>query len=108
MLEEYTTMGTRLELQQKLQDLIKSNHVYFQPPESIKIQYPCIIYELEGDDVIFANDNPYKRVKQYQVTYIDKNPDSRIPDELALWQMCRFNRSYPADNLNHWVFFLYF
>ena len=108
MLEEYTTMGTRLELQQKLQDLIKSNHVYFQPPESIKIQYPCIIYELSGDDVVFANDNPYKRVKQYQVTYIDKNPDSRIPDELALWQMCRFNRYYAADNLNHWVFFLYF
>lgn len=101
-------METRLELQQKLQDLIKSNHVYFQPPESIKIQYPCIIYELSGDDVVFANDNPYKRVKQYQVTYIDKKPDSRIPDELALWQMCRFNRYYAADNLNHWVFFLYF
>lgn len=37
-------MGTRLELQSKLVELLGSKHVYYQPPESVKIEYPAIVY----------------------------------------------------------------
>ena len=40
-------MGTRIELQLKLEEILGSRHVYFQPPASIKMTYPAIVYELD-------------------------------------------------------------
>ena len=101
-------MGSRLDLQTKLEEILGSRNVYFQPPESVKIQYPCIVYQRSSIDVKFANDNPYSKVKKYTVTVIDKNPDSDIPDKLILLPQCIFTRHYTADNLNHDSYNLYF
>ena len=37
-------MKTRLELQNKLEELLGFRHVYYQPPESVKMEYPAIRY----------------------------------------------------------------
>ena len=42
------------------------------------------------------------------MTIIDKNPDSQLPDKLGELPLCRLNRVYTADNLNHYVFDIYF
>jgi hypothetical protein len=70
--------------------------------------YPCIVYERDNADTIFANNSPYRYTKRYQVTVIERDPDSGIPGELAKLPMCTFSRHFTADNLHHDVFTLYF
>lgn len=102
-------MASRLELQTKLEELIGSRNVYFQPPESVKISYPCIVYKLGSGNVKYANDSVYRFVNSYEVTYICKNPDIEFIDKmLGHFKMCRFNRHYVTVGLNHYVFTLYF
>jgi len=97
----------RLELHQKLVEKLGSNNVYFQPPTSLKITYPCIIYKLQDIDEKFADDLLYMRKKRYMVTVIDANPDSLIPDKISELPLTTFDRYYPADNLNHYVYLTY-
>ena len=83
-------------------------HVYFQPPENLKITYPCIIYERSSGRTNFADNKPYRFGKLYSITVIDSNPDSPIPDKISELPCCTFDRHYVADNLNHDVFEIYF
>lgn len=101
-------MAPRSELQQLLVNLLGSPNVYFQPPPSVKMKYPCIVYEREYIQVNHADNFPYKRRKRYLITVIDRNPDSVIPDKISQLPLCAFDRSFPADNLNHDVFRLFF
>ncbi len=101
-------MGTRLELQTLLETLLGSRNVYFQPPPADKMKYPCIVYNLDNMDSKFANNYPYKVEKRYSLTVIDKDPDSLIPDKVALLQKCIFDRHFVTDNLNHNIFVIYF
>lgn len=95
---------------QELQNLLVgiTPNVYFQPPENLKLQYPCIIYQRDYAQTDFANNGPYKNTKRYQVTVIDQNPDSEIPGKVGLLPMCTYQRFFVADNLNHDVFNLFF
>lgn len=101
-------MASRLELQTILETLLGSRNVYFQPPESLKINYPAIIYGLDNIESTFADDGVYLFHKRYSITLIDKNPDSLFVDKIAKLPTCRFNRHYKSENLNHYVFSLYF
>lgn len=101
-------MGSRSDLQTFLEELLGSDKVYFQPPESTKIGYPCIIYARDAMPVKFANNNPYHHVVGYKITVIDKDPDSDIPDKIAMLPTCMFDRHYTSGNLNHDVFTLYY
>ena len=40
-------MASRLDLQTFLEELLESKNVYFQPPESVKMKYPAIVYALD-------------------------------------------------------------
>ena len=84
------------------------SNVYFQPPESVKLKYPCIIYERRTGDTIYANNLPYRFEYCYTVTVIDANPDSKIPLEVAKFPMCKMDRCFTSDNLNHTTFILYY
>lgn len=100
-------MGTRLSLQTELEKLGVSK-VYFQPPESIRLTYPCIIYSLSDIDKKPADNLGYVVLNRYMITLIDYDPDSEFVEKLLLMRYCRFDRFYTADNLNHWVFELYY
>jgi len=101
-------MERRLELQKLLTDILGSRNVYFQPPETIRMSYPCIVYALDDIDINYADNTSYTRIKRYKITLIDKDPDSTFVDSLLSELPTSFNRFYTADNLNHWVFLLYF
>ena len=101
-------MASRLELQTRLEEILGSSNCYFQPPASLKMSYPAIRYKLNGIDNQNANNRAYILSRSYEVTVIDANPDSEIPDKVLQLPMCRFNRHYTADNLNHYVFTLYY
>ena len=97
-------MGSRLELHEELVELLGSENVYFQPPPSVVMHYPCIVYEFVRVNTAFANNDPYKLDKYYQVTYIDEDPESDIPDKLSKMRCCVFERTYTKDELYHTVF----
>ena len=101
-------MASRLTLHEELCDLLGSRNCYFQPPASVQMKYPAIVYSLNNVDEWHANDNMYKPLPAYSVILIDKNPDTEFLEPLLRLQYCRFNRFYTADNLNHWVFTLYY
>lgn len=98
----------RLQLQSLLEGLLGSGNVYFQPPPTVKMAYPCIVYKRDGEDVKFADDKPYAQTKRYLVTVMDRDPDSAIPDRISKLPLCVRTSSYPANGLNHDVFALYF
>lgn len=99
-------MAQRLDLQALLLEICPN--VYFQPPESIKLVFPCIVYKRDWAVTNFADDKPYKHVLRYQVTVVDQDPDSGIPPQIAALPMCVFDRSFAADDLNHDVYKLFF
>lgn len=101
-------MASRLELQSLLEGLLGSRNVYFQPPESVKLKYPAIVYSRDSIVNDHADDGVYKQSLEYSITVIDADPDSELPMKISRLPMCRHDRHYRADNLNHNVFTLYF
>ena len=101
-------MPRRLKLQTLLEELLGSRNVYFQPPESVKMKYPAIVYGLEDIENAFANDRVYLSKRKYLITVIDEDPDSEIVGKVSQLPACRFNRHFESDNLNHDVFILEF
>lgn len=100
-------MSTRADLSMLLHQALGTNHVYFQPPESTKLQFPCIVYSLDAVDVTPADNIPYLMAKRYKVTLISKDPDEPTFDRLLGIPYSRFVRYYASDNLNHWQFNIY-
>ncbi len=101
-------MGQRLSLHQILVALLETNNVYFQPPSTVKMKYPCIVYRRNKIDEKRANNRLYLHKHGYQIMVIDENPDSTIPDKVLSLPLCSFDRHYTADNLNHDVFNIYY
>ena len=93
-------MGTRLELHDEL--LVFLPNVYYQPPSGLKMVYPCIVYNRSGKTREHANNDIYLQNQEYQVTVIDKNPDSNIADRIEEhFDYAAINQYYTVDNLNH-------
>lgn len=99
-----------LKQRQKLQNLLLEmcDNVYFQPPNSLKMTYDCIVYHRENLQTRYADNAPYRHMTRYSLTVITKEPDSALVDSVAGLPMTKHSRFYTADNLNHDVFDIYF
>src|SRR4051794_12566493 len=97
---------SRLQLHSLLEEITEC--VYFQPPPKDQVEYPCLLYARDESSVSYANNELYRHAKRYQVTVVDRDPDSTLPDQVEQLPYCAFVRAFPADDLNHWVFDLYF
>lgn len=101
-------MANRLDLQADLEELLGSENVYFQPPASVRINYPAIVYTRSDIDNTFADDSVYMQSHFYEVTVIDEDPDSKIVDAVSKLPTCRFSRHFTSENLNHDTFIIYY
>ena len=102
-------MASRLSLHEELCKILRSKFAYFDPPETLRMNYPCIRYSKGTPDLRRANNRLYKGTEQYSLTVIDKDPDGDIPDRLLEhFPMSRIDRRYKADNLNHTVLTIYY
>lgn len=101
-------MANRLDLQAELEELLGSRNVYFQPPASVRINYPAIVYTRSDIDNTFADDSVYMQSNFYEVTVIDEDPDSKIVDAVSKLPTCRFSRHFTSENLNHDTFIIYY
>lgn len=102
-------MDSRIELQKKLESVLGSRNVYFQPPESIKIKYPAIVYNLGGMRINKADNIPYLKGRYYTVTLLHTDPDNGVIDDIInAFEYCSFDRYYVMENLYHYVFEIYY
>ena len=100
-------MADRLELHSVLQELLGSSNVYYQPPESIKMQYDAIRYSKKTIDSKYANDRKYSMIDCYEIIVISRLPDNPVIKKLLSLPYCRYDRHYIADNLHHDVLTIY-
>lgn len=100
--------GNRLELSEKLEAIMdecdETPHLYFQPPESVKMEYPCMVYHLRTMTSQYADDLPYMLSIGYDITYITRSPTSKVPVRMAKEPCFGFDRYYTADNLHHYAY----
>lgn len=101
-------MQSRLKLHETLCELLGSRNVYYNPPASLKMKYPAIVYSRSAIDNHHANNAVYNQGMAYDVIVVDQDPDSEFVTAMSTLPLCRFSRHYVADNLNHDVFTLYF
>lgn len=98
--------GTRLGLHDALKAIVPN--VYYNPPETVKMKYPCIIYSLDDDSVRYASDSRYSSMNRYKVTLIGAPVDSSYRDILLSMQYCTFDREYIVNNLYHDIFTIFY
>lgn len=101
-------MASRLELQTKLEELLGSRNVYYQPPESLKMEYPAIVYSKSKIESRYADDVRYSSFTLYEITVIDRKPDNPVIQKILDLPLSSFERHYVADNLNQDKINLYF
>ena len=92
-------------------------HVYFQPPSKVLLNYPCVVYKRDGNRPTWADNRKYNNHWSYQLIIIDKDPISSrinaegtktIIDAISELPKCSYIRHYVVDNLNHDVFKIYY
>ena len=98
------------DLQEALQGTVGEKvKVYFQPPENLKLSYPCIVFDRTTALINYADNNPYQITKRYTVTLISKTADNEeLLDKLLNFPMATYDRQFINDNLVHDVFSVYF
>lgn len=100
-------MHEQIKMQEKLEKILGLPNVYFQPPENVKLKYPCILYEIDNIDRLTADNEVYRINTRFQITYIDKEPNSMILELFNREIHFTSSRYYVADNLHHYIYLGY-
>ena len=101
-------MASRLALQSKLESFLGNKNVYYQAPETLKMEYPAIRYSRIDIDSKHADNIKYTNVNLYQVIVISKKPDHEAIQKVLDLPLSSFDRHYVSNNLNHDVINLYY
>lgn len=101
-------INSRLAFHNILEVVLGNKNVYFQPPASIQLKYPCIVYSLSDIQDLKADNKKYKRDYLYKVTLIHKDPDNPVVDKLMNLPYSDFNAFFSTQGLNHYVFNIYY
>lgn len=100
------TQTRRIQLHEILEGFV--DNVYYQPPESLKLKYPCIIYEKDDINTDYADDKTFIKKSEYSITVIGRDPDTDIPDMLVELPHCTYDRRFVSDNLYHDILRIYY
>lgn len=103
---------SRQQLREVLRNLMESldlePRTYYRPKSNTQMSYPCIVYKRDYQATSFADNVKYAHLKRWQLTIIDEDPDSLIPDKVEELQYTTFIRDFTADGLNHTIITIYF
>lgn len=95
-------------IQQRIKSCGVSN-VYFEPPQDIRMKYPCVVFRRGVISSRSADNRVYKRDDAYDLVHICRDPDSKtVHAILDEFQMIRHVRHFTADGLHHDQFKLYY
>lgn len=102
-------INRRMELQKLLTKIIGNTNVYYQPPATVRMNYPCIVYKFSNIQTMRANNGIYLKKRKYSVTLIHKDPENTIVDEiLENIQYSNLTSTFNSEGLYHYVFTIYF
>lgn len=99
----------RKELSFILKRIQGNENVYFQPPETIKMEYDAIVYSVSNIDIRRADNKAYSTYNKYTLICISRKKENpvvqRLIEELP---MCSYDRGYVKNNLYYEVLTVYF
>lgn len=101
------SLDRRLELDTRLRRILGSDNVYFEPPASLRMKYPCIRYSRSRIDTVHADNKVYLANRRYDIIAIYQDPDSDLADRILFNnEDLTFSneRRYVTDGLHHDVF----
>lgn len=101
------SLDRRLELDARLRRILGSDNVYFEPPASLRMKYPCIRYSRSRIDTVHADNKVYLANRRYDIIAIYQDPDSDLSDRILFNEeglTLSNERRYVADGLHHDVF----
>jgi len=98
-------MRPRMDLDKVFRSLCP--HVYFQTPESMKLEYPCIIYSMNTIKTQKADNRSYTMNVAYGVRYVTRDPDDPVIFKIAELPYCSSGNHYVKDNLHHYPYTIY-
>lgn len=101
-------MASRLNLHEELCEKLGSRNVYYQPPSTIRMKFPAIVYFRKNIENVHANDGVYGQRDSYEITVIDEDPESEVVRAISTMSCCSYDRHFTSDNLHHDVFTLYY
>lgn len=106
-------MDRRLELHKELEELLGSKNVYWQPPNNVHMNYPCIVYEKRPIETIKADNQIYIKNRSWDLTYIRSYGNRDAGDELVdeildHFTYCSHSAHFISDNLIHDAFRIYY
>lgn len=97
------------QLKEVLKSYLGNDNVYYQPPETVKLRYPCIIISRNGANTFSADDMNYIIRMRYTLTYVSRTFDDPVAAGiLELLPSISLDRSYTADNLYHTVYSVFY
>ena len=96
------------ELQAILRELPGVTEAYFQKPGNLTLVPPYIVYELDDEYLMRADNGVHAFWNRYTVTIVDRDPDSPVRDAVRNLPLASFNRKFIAGQLHHFVYNLYF
>ena len=102
-------MARRLQLHEELCKILGTRNVYFQPPESVKLKYDCIVYSVNNREDLRADDIHYRNLVRYEVILMYRDPDSELPEALLnCFTRISHQRHFTSDNVHHDVYTLFY
>ena len=74
----------------------------------MNMKYPAIVYSRSKMEKVRANNKTYILNHVYDITVIDRNPDSPIAEEILKMDYSEYDRQFCVNGLNHITITLYF
>lgn len=94
-------MKTRLELHNTLISTTGINNIYYNPPENIKMNYPCIRYKRVDVTSKKADDIKYIVHDRYELVIISSKNNDDIVNKLLSIKYMEYDRSMIINGLFH-------
>jgi hypothetical protein len=98
----------RLELHEILCEILGNRNAYYDPPETVKMNYDAIRYKLSKIDARHANNSKYLSMRCYEAMLISRDPDPESLEKLLALSYTSMGTPYVADNLHHYPITIYY
>lgn len=96
----------RLTLQSKLEEILGSRNVYYNPPENQKMNFPCIVYNRSYIEPIHADNTAYLDYTTYKITVVSKDPDHFAIKAILDLPMTKYSANFVKSGFYHNVIIL--
>lgn len=100
-------MATFKEARAILSKIVGHDRVYFQPPESIKMAYPAVVFHLSDLAATRGSNTVFSMRDRYTVTVMDKQPFPEYLYDLQRVPYTSLDTTYRVNGLNHFVYTMY-